>query len=71
MNALAPTFVETELTRTALSDPEFAKAVKARIPLDRWAMPEDIIGPTLFLASKASDFMTGQVLCVDGGITAW
>jgi len=71
VNALAPTFVETELTRTALSDPEFAKTVKARIPLNRWAMPEDIVGPTLFLASKASDFVTGQIIYVDGGVTTW
>jgi gluconate 5-dehydrogenase len=71
VNALAPTFVETALTRTALADPEFAKTVKARIPLDRWAMPEDIVGPTLFFASKASDFVTGQILYVDGGVTTW
>ena len=71
VNALAPTFVETELTRTALADPEFAKTVKARIPLDRWAMPDDIVGATVFFASKASDFITGQVLYVDGGVTTW
>ncbi len=71
VNALAPTFVETELTRTALADPAFAKTVKARIPLDRWAMPEDIVGATIFFASKASDFITGQVLYVDGGVTTW
>jgi gluconate 5-dehydrogenase len=71
VNAIAPTFVETELTRTALADPEFAKTVKARIPLNRWAMPEDIVGPTLFFASKASDFVTGQVLYIDGGVTTW
>jgi len=71
VNALAPTFVETALTRSALADPEFAKTVKARIPLNRWAMPEDIVGPTLFFASKASDFVTGQVLYIDGGVTTW
>jgi gluconate 5-dehydrogenase len=71
VNAVAPTFVETELTRTALSDPEFAKTVKARIPLGRWAMPEDVLGPVLFFASKASDFVTGQILYVDGGVTTW
>ncbi len=71
VNAVAPTFVETELTRTALADPDFAKTVKARIPLNRWAMPEDIVGPTIFLASKASDFVTGQIVYVDGGVTTW
>jgi len=71
VNALAPTFVETALTRAALADPEFAKTVKARIPLGRWAMPEDIVGATVFFASKASDFVTGQVLYIDGGVTTW
>ncbi len=71
VNAVAPTVVETELTRPALADPEYAKRMKARIPLGRWAMPEDIIGPTIFLASKASDFVTGQVVYVDGGVTTW
>lgn len=71
VNAVAPTFVETELTREALANPDFAKTVRARIPLDRWALPEDIVGPTLFFASKASDFVTGQVLYIDGGVTTW
>ncbi len=71
VNAVAPTIVETELTRPALADPEYAARMKARIPLGRWAMPEDIVGPTLFFASKASDFVTGQVLYVDGGVTTW
>jgi len=59
VNAIAPTFVETDLTRDALANPDFAKTVKARIPLGRWALPEDIVGPTVFFASKASDFITG------------
>ncbi|MCJ7655801.1 MAG: SDR family oxidoreductase, partial [Dehalococcoidia bacterium] len=71
VNAVAPTIVETELTRTALADPEYAKRMKSRIPLGRWAMPEDIIGATIFFASKASDFITGQILYIDGGVTTW
>jgi len=71
VNAVAPTIVETDLTRPALADPEFAQRMKARIPLGRWAMPEDIVGPTVFLASKASDFVTGQIIYVDGGVTTW
>jgi len=71
VNAVAPTIVETELTRPALADAEFAQRMKARIPLGRWAMPEDIVGATLFLASKASDFVTGQILYIDGGVTTW
>ncbi len=71
VNAIAPTIVETELTRPALSDPNFAQTMKARIPLGRWAMPDDIVGLTVFLASRASDFITGQVIYVDGGVTTW
>jgi gluconate 5-dehydrogenase len=71
VNALAPTVVETELTRSALADPEYAKRMKSRIPLGRWAMPEDIVGATIFFASKASDFITGQILYIDGGVTTW
>lgn len=71
VNAVAPTIVETELTRSALADPEYAKMMKARIPIGRWATPEDIVGPTLFFASKASDFVTGQIIYVDGGVTTW
>ncbi len=71
VNAMAPTFVETPLTADALADPVFAKTVKDRIPLGRWALPEDIVGPLLFFASKASDFVTGQILYIDGGVTTW
>jgi gluconate 5-dehydrogenase len=71
VNAVAPTIVETELTRPALADAAFAQRMKSRIPLGRWAMPEDIVGATVFLASKASDFVTGQIIYVDGGVTTW
>ena len=71
VNAVAPTIVETELTRPALADPAYAQRMKSRIPLGRWAMPEDIVGATVFFASPASDFITGQVLYIDGGVTTW
>jgi gluconate 5-dehydrogenase len=71
VNAVAPTLVETDLTREALANPEFAKTMIARIPLGRWAMPDDIAWPIVFLASKASDFITGQILYIDGGTTTW
>ena len=71
VNAIAPTVVETDLTSAILSNPESAQQLKARIPLGHWAVPEDIIGPTVFLASKASDFVTGQIIYVDGGVTTW
>jgi gluconate 5-dehydrogenase len=71
VNAVAPTIVETELTRPALADPEYAQRMKSRIPVGRWAMPEDIVGATIFFASKASDFITGQIVYIDGGVTTW
>ncbi len=71
VNAIAPTVVETELTKELLADVEYAKTMKARIPMGRWAMPEDIVGPTIFFASDASNFVTGQILYIDGGVTTW
>ena len=71
VNAVAPTIVETDLTRTALADPAYAQQMKSRIPLGKWALPEDIVGATIFFASKASDFITGQILYIDGGVTTW
>jgi NAD(P)-dependent dehydrogenase (short-subunit alcohol dehydrogenase family) len=71
VNAVAPTIVETDLTRSALADPAYANQMKSRIPLGKWAMPEDIVGATIFFASKASDFITGQILYIDGGVTTW
>ena len=71
VNAVAPTIVETDLTRSALANPDYAKQMMSRIPLGKWAMPEDIVGATIFFASKASDFITGQILYIDGGVTTW
>ena len=71
VNAIAPTVVETELTKELLADVEYAKTMKARIPMGRWAMTEDIVGPCIFFASDASNFVTGQILYIDGGVTTW
>ncbi|MCR4393638.1 MAG: SDR family oxidoreductase [Dehalococcoidales bacterium] len=71
VNAVAPTIVETDLTKDALADPAYAKQMKDRIPMGRWALPEDIVGPVIFFASDASRFVTGQILYVDGGVTTW
>jgi NAD(P)-dependent dehydrogenase (short-subunit alcohol dehydrogenase family) len=71
VNAVAPTIVETDLTRAALANPDYAKQMKSRIPLGKWASPEDIVGATVFFASRASDFITGQILYIDGGVTTW
>ena len=71
VNAIAPTVVETELTKELLADVEYAKTMKARIPMGRWAFTEDLIGPCIFFASDASNFVTGQILYIDGGVTTW
>jgi NAD(P)-dependent dehydrogenase (short-subunit alcohol dehydrogenase family) len=70
VNGVAPTFVETELVREYLDDPVFRGQLEARIPLGRVAQPSDVVGPVTFLVSAAAAFVTGQVLYVDGGITA-
>jgi NAD(P)-dependent dehydrogenase (short-subunit alcohol dehydrogenase family) len=71
VNAIAPTVVETELTKGLLADAEYAKTLKARIPMGRWALTDDIVGPTIFFASDAANFVTGQILYIDGGVTTW
>jgi gluconate 5-dehydrogenase len=70
VNVVAPTFVRTEMVAHMLSDPNFYNSLVARIPLGRIAEPEDVSNAVLFLASSASDFITGHTLYLDGGITA-
>jgi len=67
VNAVAPGYIETDLNEVLLADPEFDAWVKQRCPLGRWGKPEDVAWPIVFLASSASDYMTGQVVFVDGG----
>jgi gluconate 5-dehydrogenase len=67
VNAIAPGYIETELNDALVADPEFSAWVRQRCPLGRWGQPEDIAWPIVFLASPASDFITGQVIYVDGG----
>jgi gluconate 5-dehydrogenase len=67
VNAVAPGYIDTELNKALIEDAEFDAWVKKRCPLGRWGTPEDIAWPVVFLASAASDFITGQVIYVDGG----
>lgn len=70
VNAIAPTVFRTTLTQWMFDDQEFYKNILTRIPLGRLGEPEDFIGAVLFLSSKASDFMTGAIMYIDGGYTA-
>jgi 3-oxoacyl-[acyl-carrier protein] reductase len=67
VNALAP-LAATPMTETIRTNEKFAGTMLARIPLGRWAAPEEIAGSFVFLASDAASFITGQVLPVDGGL---
>ena len=70
VNGIAPTFVYTEMIRHVMANASFRNQVESRIPLGRIADPKDIVGPTIFFAGPASAFVTGQILYLDGGITA-
>ena len=70
VNAVAPTFVDTPLTRPMFEDLPFKEDVLARIPLGRLAKPEDVAGAVVYLSSSAADMVTGHTLLVDGGWTA-
>lgn len=70
VNAVAPGVVETPLTEPIKADADWAGAYAAKSVFDRWATPEEMVGPVVFLASDASSFVTGTRLLVDGGWTA-
>ncbi|WP_442779350.1 SDR family NAD(P)-dependent oxidoreductase [Enterobacter cancerogenus] len=70
VNTLCPTFIETDLSRSALEDPAFRRYVLENIKLRRLGQLEDIMGPVVFLASGAAAMITGSALMVDGGWTA-
>jgi len=70
VNVIAPTVFRSPMTERIYADQALKEAFLKRIPLGRLAEPEDFIGSLIFLSSKASDFLTGVVLCVDGGYTS-
>jgi len=70
VNAIAPGWIKTELTRPARENPEFNNKVLARIPGGQWAEPEDLAGAAIFLASSASKLINGVTIPVDGGYSA-
>jgi gluconate 5-dehydrogenase len=69
VNAIAPGYFATELNRALLDNVEFNAWVCKRTPAGRWGEPEEIAGLAVFLASKAADYMTGQTLFFDGGMS--
>ncbi|GAA5083505.1 glucose 1-dehydrogenase [Thermocatellispora tengchongensis] len=70
VNALCPGWTATELNENLWGDEATSRAMMANVPLGRWATPEEMAGPAVFLAAPASSYMTGQVLFIDGGLTA-
>jgi len=69
-NAIGPGYIETEMTKPLMADPKFDAWVKGRTPSGRWGKPDDLIGVAVFLASRASDYVNGQIIYVDGGLLA-
>lgn len=69
-NALAPGYFATELTQALVADEKFSEWVCGRTPAGRWGRTEDLVGTCVFLASDASRFVNGQVIFVDGGMSA-
>lgn len=67
VNAIAPGYISTDNTEALRNDPVRSQSILDRIPAGRWGQPEDFKGPVVFLASAASDYMTGSVMLVDGG----
>ncbi|ACA32366.1 gluconate 5-dehydrogenase [Histophilus somni] len=70
VNGIAPGYFKTELTRPLVENKEFSDWLCKRTPAARWGNPEELIGATVFLSSKASDFVNGHLLFVDGGMLA-
>lgn len=67
VNGIAPGYIATEMNTALINDKERAASILARIPAGRWGSPEDFKGAVVYLASKASGYVTGEILTVDGG----
>lgn len=70
VNAIGPSLIRTELAAATLNDPEKLARYMANVPMKKVGEPQDIMGVCVFLASSASDFITGQIIYLDGGLTA-
>jgi len=69
-NGIGPGYFATELTKPLMENPEFNRWICERTPAGRWGQPEELVGAAVFLASRASDFINGQIIYVDGGLLA-
>jgi 2-deoxy-D-gluconate 3-dehydrogenase len=67
VNAIAPGYIATDNTEALRNDPDRSQSILSRIPAGRWGLPDDFAGATIFLASRASDYVHGTILTVDGG----
>ncbi|AJM76942.1 SDR family oxidoreductase [Rathayibacter toxicus] len=70
VNALAPGYIHTAMTQNLVDDESFNSWIQGRTPAARWGRVEDLIGPAIWLASDGSDYVTGQTIFIDGGMTA-
>lgn len=70
VNAIAPGYIETDMTAAMRREPERMAETAPRIPMKRWGRPEDLVGAAVFLASDASDYVNGFTIAVDGGFLA-
>ena len=70
VNAIAPGYFHTAMTDPFFQNEEWAEGMKVKIPLARFGQMQDLIGPTIFLCSKAADYITGQMITIDGGYLA-
>jgi len=67
VNAVAPGYINTGLTKGITGDKEKERLILDRVPAKRWGLPEDLAGAVIYLSSRASDFVGGEIHCVDGG----
>lgn len=70
VNCICPGYIKTAMTKVYTEDAEYTKYIIGRCPAGRWGLPEDFRGAIIFLASRASDYVCGTSLVVDGGMIA-
>ena len=69
-NAIGPGYMLTDMNQALIDNPDFDAWVKGRTPSKRWGRPDELVGAAVFLASRASDYVNGQIIYVDGGMVA-